>query len=94
MAHTKGFDPTSGSSTLHFDEDENDDDDDMPHIPNLHHDISSSSTPLSIGGFTFTEDHYNLVNGHIDSLASSIDGLSRYTPSSTRSTGCYASSTQ
>lgn len=71
-AHTKGFDPTSGPSTLILDGDE----DDMPKLPNPSLDIPGSSVPpSSIGGFTFTEDHYNLLNGEVDLLKSSVDKL-------------------
>lgn len=71
-AHTKGFDPTSGPSTLILDGDE----DDMPKLPNPSLDIPGSSVPpSSIGGFTFTEDHYNLLNGEVDLLTSSADKL-------------------
>lgn len=77
MAHTEGFNPTSGHSTIPFDRDEGEDkdDDNIPCVPDPHHDILSSSAPLPIDDFTFTKDHYNLFNGRINSLALSVDRL-------------------
>ncbi|KAL2543359.1 Uncharacterized protein Adt_04337 [Abeliophyllum distichum] len=73
VAKSKGFDDESGPSTLPFEgEDIHDDEDAPPPSPPRprSHRLSSSTS-----GFTFTEDHYNLLNGRIDSLASTVDGL-------------------
>lgn len=67
LARTKGFDLELSPLTLPFDED-----DDANVTP---HHIPSSSVIRPTGSFTFTKDHHNLLNGHISSLASSIDGL-------------------
>lgn len=75
MAHTKGFDPTSSPSTFPFDGNKDDNDDDAPQVPNPLHNISSSSVPPPTSGSTFIEDHYNLINIHIDSLTSLVDSL-------------------
>ncbi|KAL2519060.1 Uncharacterized protein Adt_15307 [Abeliophyllum distichum] len=66
MAKSKGFDDESGPSTLPFEgEDLHDDEDAPPPSPPL----PSSST------FDFNKDHFNLLNGRIDSLVSTVDGL-------------------
>ncbi|KAL2487452.1 Uncharacterized protein Adt_32208 [Abeliophyllum distichum] len=69
VAQSKGFDDESGPSTLPFEDGEemDEDEDEPPPRP-------SSQRPSS---FTsgFTEDHFNLLNGWIDSLTSSIEGL-------------------
>ncbi|KAL2512182.1 Uncharacterized protein Adt_17782 [Abeliophyllum distichum] len=71
VAQSKGFDDESGPSTLPFEggEEMGEDEDEPPPRP------SSHQPPSSTSDFTFTEDHYNLLNGRIDSLASTIDGL-------------------
>ncbi|KAL2471100.1 Uncharacterized protein Adt_39236 [Abeliophyllum distichum] len=82
-AKTKGFDAKLGPSTLPFEGgkkmDEGDDDEDAP-PPS--HPRPSSHRPSSTSGFFFTKDHYNLLNGQIDSLTTtgynlhhSINGL-------------------
>ncbi|KAL2533335.1 Uncharacterized protein Adt_06686 [Abeliophyllum distichum] len=71
VVKSKGFDDESGSSTLPFegreemDEDEND--------PPLR--LRSHRPSSSISGFTFTEDHFNLLNRWIDSLTSTVEDL-------------------
>ncbi|KAL2518420.1 Uncharacterized protein Adt_14667 [Abeliophyllum distichum] len=69
VAKSKGFDDESGPSTLPFEggEDMDDDNNDHPSRPR-------SKRPLS-STFGFTEDHFNLLNGRIDSLTSSVEGL-------------------
>ncbi|KAL2518301.1 hypothetical protein Adt_14548 [Abeliophyllum distichum] len=55
--------------------DEADDEEDAP-SPSHSRDIPSSHMPLSPSSdFFFTEDHYNLLNGQIDSLTTTVDGL-------------------
>ncbi|KAL2471120.1 zf-RVT domain-containing protein [Abeliophyllum distichum] len=69
VAKSKGLDDESGSSTLPFEggEEMDEDEDEPPSRPR-------SQRPLSsISGFT--EDHFNLLNGRIDSLTSSVEGL-------------------
>ncbi|KAL2492200.1 Uncharacterized protein Adt_27828 [Abeliophyllum distichum] len=71
VAKSKGFDDESRPSTLPFEgEDLHDEEDAPPPFPlrpRLHRPSSSTSD--------FNEDHFNLLNGRIDSLASTIDGL-------------------
>ncbi|KAL2525892.1 Uncharacterized protein Adt_10946 [Abeliophyllum distichum] len=68
MAKTKGFDDESGPSTLLFEGEEiYVDEDEPPPRPRSQQPSSSSSD--------FTEDHFNLLNGRIDSLTSSVEGL-------------------
>ncbi|XP_022864691.1 uncharacterized protein LOC111384618 [Olea europaea var. sylvestris] len=75
VAHTKGFDPTSGPSTLLF-EDEAESDEEVPEVPAPASDILGSSVPPpSRECSTFTEEHYNLFHGWIDSLTSLVDGM-------------------
>ncbi|KAL2462106.1 Uncharacterized protein Adt_45526 [Abeliophyllum distichum] len=73
VAKSKGFDHESGPSTLPFEGEDIHDDEDAPPPspprPRSHRPSSSTS------GFTFTEDHYNLLNGPINSLTSTVDGL-------------------
>ncbi|KAL2498893.1 Uncharacterized protein Adt_24443 [Abeliophyllum distichum] len=65
---TKGFDDESGPSTLPFEGEEIDvDEDEPPPRPRSQQPSSSSSS--------FTEYHFNLLNGRIDSLTSSVEGL-------------------
>lgn len=45
----------------------NDHDDCASQVPSHLHDILGSSAPLPSSGFTFFEDHYNLLNGRINS---------------------------
>ncbi|KAL2486887.1 Uncharacterized protein Adt_31643 [Abeliophyllum distichum] len=80
VAKTKGFDAESGPSTLPFERgdamDEDDDDEDDAPPPSHPSDLPSSHMPSSFtSGFSFTKDHYNLLNGQIDSLTSTVDGL-------------------
>ncbi|KAL2461581.1 Uncharacterized protein Adt_45001 [Abeliophyllum distichum] len=74
VVKTKGFD----TETLTFEGDEamDDDDQDEEDVPHLSptHDIPQS-VPSSSSKFTFSEDHYNLFNGQIDSLISTVDSL-------------------
>ncbi|KAL2466090.1 hypothetical protein Adt_41941 [Abeliophyllum distichum] len=81
MANTKGFDAESGPSTFPFeggeamDEDDDDDEDDAP-LSSHPSDIPSSHMPLSsTSDFSFTEDHYNLLNDQIDAFTSTVDSL-------------------
>ncbi|KAL2475252.1 Uncharacterized protein Adt_35988 [Abeliophyllum distichum] len=71
VAKSKGFDDELGPSTLPFEgEDIHDDEDDhlpSPPRPRSHRPSSSTSG--------FNEDHFNLHNGQIDSLASTVNGL-------------------
>ncbi|KAL2532118.1 Uncharacterized protein Adt_05469 [Abeliophyllum distichum] len=71
VAQSKRFDDESGPSTLPFEggEEMDEDEDDPPPRPRSHRPSSSTS------GFTFTEDHYNILNGWIDSLTSTVEGL-------------------
>ncbi|KAL2542536.1 Protein kinase domain-containing protein [Abeliophyllum distichum] len=73
VAKSKWFDDKWGPSTLPFEGKDIHDDEDAPlsSPPRLGSHRPSSST----SDFTFTEDHYNLLNGRIDSLASTVDGL-------------------
>ncbi|KAL2504750.1 hypothetical protein Adt_20371 [Abeliophyllum distichum] len=55
--------------------DEADDEKDV-HPPSHPHDISSSHMlSSSISGFSFTEDHYNLLNDRIYSFTTTVDSL-------------------
>ncbi|KAL2518221.1 Uncharacterized protein Adt_14468 [Abeliophyllum distichum] len=79
VAKTKEFDTESGPSTLPFEDgeemDKGDDKEDAPH-PSHPHDIPSSHMPSSsTSSFSFTKDHYDLLNGRIDSLTSMVEGL-------------------
>ncbi|XP_022873108.1 berberine bridge enzyme-like 13 [Olea europaea var. sylvestris] len=74
VANTKGFDLASGHLTLTFEEEKEDDDNPLPTHPP--HPLTSSGPSSSLCGFTFTEDQYNLLNGQLGSLTSSVDGLS------------------
>ncbi|KAL2480303.1 Uncharacterized protein Adt_33269 [Abeliophyllum distichum] len=71
VAKSKGFDDESGPSTLSFEGEDIHDDEDVlppsPPRPRSHRPSSSTSS--------FNEDHFNLLNGRIDSLASTVDGL-------------------
>ncbi|KAL2498170.1 hypothetical protein Adt_23720 [Abeliophyllum distichum] len=56
--------------------DEDDLDEEDAHLPSHPSDVlSSHMSSASTSGFSFTEDHYNLLNGRIDSLTSIVDGL-------------------
>ncbi|KAL2479597.1 Uncharacterized protein Adt_32563 [Abeliophyllum distichum] len=69
VAKSKRFDDESGPSTLPFEGgEEMDEDEDVP-PPRPRSQRPSSSTS------DFTEDHFNLLNGRIDSLTSSVDRL-------------------
>ncbi|KAL2472307.1 hypothetical protein Adt_40443 [Abeliophyllum distichum] len=69
----KGFDDESRPSTLLFeggeemDEDEDEDEDEPPPRPR-------SQRPSSFT-YGFTDDHFNLLNGRINSFTSSVEGL-------------------
>ncbi|KAL2486124.1 Uncharacterized protein Adt_30880 [Abeliophyllum distichum] len=70
VAQSKGFDDESGPSTLPFEGGEDMDEDvppPSPPRPRSHQPSSSTSG--------FNEDHFNLLNGRIDSLTSTVDGL-------------------
>ncbi|KAL2465389.1 berberine bridge enzyme-like 13 [Abeliophyllum distichum] len=69
IAKSNGFDDESGPSTLPFEGDEemDEDEDEPPPRPRSQRPSSSTSS--------FTEDHFNLLNGRIDSLTSSMEGL-------------------
>ncbi|KAL2512755.1 Uncharacterized protein Adt_18355 [Abeliophyllum distichum] len=71
VAKSKGFNDESGPSTLPFEgSEEMDEDEDDPLLrPSSHRPSSSTS------GFTFTDDHFNLLNGCINSLTSTVEGL-------------------
>ncbi|KAL2458480.1 Uncharacterized protein Adt_45922 [Abeliophyllum distichum] len=71
VAKSKGFDDKSGPSMLPFEGEDIHDDEDAPppSSPQPRSHRSSSSTS------DFNEDHFNLLNGEIDSLASTVDGL-------------------
>ncbi|KAL2512657.1 Uncharacterized protein Adt_18257 [Abeliophyllum distichum] len=71
VAKSKGFDDESGPSTFPFEGGEKIDEDEDTSLPRLRSHRPSSS----YSGFTFTEDHYNLLNGRIDSLTSTVEGL-------------------
>lgn len=90
MARTKGFDAELGPLTLPFDGDDEEDDDEDDVTP-CH--IPSSSAPRPTEGFTFTKDHYNLLNRRIDSLTSPIDGFGGMLRSIANLTKCNTSST-
>ncbi|KAL2506539.1 Uncharacterized protein Adt_22160 [Abeliophyllum distichum] len=69
VVKSKGFDDESGPSTLPFEGgEEMDEDEDVP-SPRPRSQRPSSSTS------SFTENHFNLLNGRIDSLTWSVDGL-------------------
>ncbi|KAL2486142.1 hypothetical protein Adt_30898 [Abeliophyllum distichum] len=74
VAKIKGFDAESGPSTLPFEDDEemdkDNDDDDAPISPLSRSNprLSSRRSSSSTSGLSFTEDHYNLLNGRIGSL--------------------------
>ncbi|KAL2487088.1 Uncharacterized protein Adt_31844 [Abeliophyllum distichum] len=71
VAKSKGFDDESGPSTLPFEGEDMDADEDAspppPPRPHSHQLLSSTSD--------FNEDHFNLLNGRIDSLTTTVDGL-------------------
>ncbi|KAL2497570.1 Uncharacterized protein Adt_23120 [Abeliophyllum distichum] len=69
VAQSKGFDDESGPSTLPFEGGEEMDEDEDEPPPRPHSQRPSSST------LGFTDDHFNLLNGRIDSLTSSVEGL-------------------
>lgn len=73
VAHTKGFDPISRPSTIPFEEEEEAKKD----VPQVLSPPYYSTPSSSIDNFTFIKDHYNLLNGLINSLTSSIKGLGR-----------------
>ncbi|KAL2466744.1 Uncharacterized protein Adt_42595 [Abeliophyllum distichum] len=71
VAKSKGFDDESGPSMLPFEGEDMDADEDAPPPspprPRSHQPSSSTSG--------FNEDHFNLLNGRIDSLTSTVDGM-------------------
>ncbi|KAL2524804.1 Uncharacterized protein Adt_09858 [Abeliophyllum distichum] len=71
VAKSRGFDDESRPFTLPFKggEEMDKDEDDPPPRPISHRPSSSTSD------FTFTEDHYNILNSQIDSLVSTMEGL-------------------
>ncbi|KAL2456968.1 Uncharacterized protein Adt_46552 [Abeliophyllum distichum] len=71
VAKSKGFDDESRPSTLPFEsgEEMDKDEDDPPPRLRSHRPFSSTSD------FTFTEDHYNILNGRFDSFTSTVEGL-------------------
>ncbi|KAL2466045.1 Uncharacterized protein Adt_41896 [Abeliophyllum distichum] len=79
VVKTKGFDTESEPSTLPFEDGEEMDeaDDEENASPQSHpRDIPSSLVPSSfISSFSFTKDHYNILNGRIDSLTSTVESL-------------------
>ncbi|KAL2518105.1 Uncharacterized protein Adt_14352 [Abeliophyllum distichum] len=64
VAKCKGFDDESGPFTLPFEGGEEMDEDEDDPLPRLRSHRPSSTTSI----FTFTEDHYNILNVRIDSL--------------------------
>ncbi|KAL2542186.1 hypothetical protein Adt_03164 [Abeliophyllum distichum] len=76
VAKIKGFDVESVPSTLPFERGEamDEDDHDEEDAPTSSHpsDLRSSHIPSS---FSFSEDHYNFLNGRIDLLTSTVNGL-------------------
>ncbi|KAL2541940.1 hypothetical protein Adt_02918 [Abeliophyllum distichum] len=74
----KRFDAESELSTLPFEDseeiDEADEEEDDSSLSRPR-DIPSSQMSSSSSGFSFTEDHYNLLNGQIDFLTSTVEGL-------------------
>ncbi|KAL2512789.1 Uncharacterized protein Adt_18389 [Abeliophyllum distichum] len=68
VAKSKEFDDESGPSTLPFEGEEMDDDEDEP-LPRQRSQRPYSST------IVFTEEYFNLLNGRIDLLTSSVEGL-------------------
>ncbi|KAL2475174.1 Uncharacterized protein Adt_35910 [Abeliophyllum distichum] len=77
VAKTKGFDAELGPSTLPFEGGEEMDkgNDDEDATLQSHPRPSSHRPSSSTSGFSFTEDHYNLFNGLIDSLTTTADSL-------------------
>ncbi|KAL2526908.1 Uncharacterized protein Adt_11962 [Abeliophyllum distichum] len=71
VSKSKGFDDESGPSTLPFEGGEKMDknEDEPPPRPRSNRPTSSTSS------FTFTEDHYNLLNHQIDSLTSTVESM-------------------
>ncbi|KAL2513211.1 Uncharacterized protein Adt_18811 [Abeliophyllum distichum] len=69
VAKSKRFDDELGPSTLPFEGGEKMDEDEDEPPPRPRSQRPSSST------FDLTEDHFNLLNGQIDSLTSSVEGL-------------------
>ncbi|KAL2526263.1 Uncharacterized protein Adt_11317 [Abeliophyllum distichum] len=71
VAQSKGFDDELGLSTFPFEgsKEMDEDEDEPPPRPRLNRSSSSTS------GFTFIDDHYNLLNGQIESLTSTAKGL-------------------
>ncbi|KAL2491498.1 Protein kinase domain-containing protein [Abeliophyllum distichum] len=71
VAKSKGFDDESGPSTLPFEGEDMDADEDAPPPspprPRSHQPSSSTSG--------FNDDHFNLLNGQIDSFTSTVDGM-------------------
>ncbi|KAL2491589.1 Uncharacterized protein Adt_27217 [Abeliophyllum distichum] len=65
VAMSKGLDDESGPSTLSFEGDE--EDDELPSRLRSHRSSSSTSS--------FNKDQFNLLNGWINSLSLSVDGL-------------------
>ncbi|KAL2465855.1 Uncharacterized protein Adt_41706 [Abeliophyllum distichum] len=71
VAKSKEFDDESGPSTLPFEGGKEMDEDEDEPLPRPRSNRPTSST----SGFTFTKDHYNLLNGRIDSLASMVESV-------------------
>ncbi|KAL2526619.1 Uncharacterized protein Adt_11673 [Abeliophyllum distichum] len=71
IVKSKGFDNESSPSMFPFKGGEEMDEDEDAPLPRPRSHRSSSST----SSFTFTKDHYNLLNGWIDSLTSTVEGL-------------------
>ncbi|KAL2504900.1 Uncharacterized protein Adt_20521 [Abeliophyllum distichum] len=71
VTKSKGFDDESRHSTLPFEGGEEMDENKDDPLSRLRSHRPSSST----SGFTFTEDHFNLLNGRIDLLISTMEGL-------------------
>ncbi|KAL2466318.1 Uncharacterized protein Adt_42169 [Abeliophyllum distichum] len=69
VTKSKGFDDESGPSTLPFEGEDMDEDASPPSPPRPQSHRRSSSTS------GINEDHFNLLNGRIDSLTSTVDGM-------------------
>ncbi|KAL2505359.1 Uncharacterized protein Adt_20980 [Abeliophyllum distichum] len=83
VVKSKEFDDESGPSTLPFEGGEEMDEDEDDPLPRPRSHQPSSSTY----GFTFTEDHYNILNGRIDSLISTAERPTQFHGHSSR-IGC------
>ncbi|KAL2518360.1 Uncharacterized protein Adt_14607 [Abeliophyllum distichum] len=74
VAQSKGFDDEAGPSTLPFEDGEDMGEDAPPPSPPRPRSYRPSSSTSG-----FNEDHFNLLNGQIDSLTSTVDGLQHTT---------------